>query len=299
MKRKRAPKRPSAGSNVSPAARQSAGQQRSANKKAGRTLARAEVQRSTGNGPGSLLAWTLVFAVVAILIVGAAFVMTQSNSGVPTGTPMPPSAITPANIPSDGRTLGDPSAPVTIDIYGDFRCSACFVFATGGTEQSLVDNYIATGKARLIWHDFLTIDARDGATASRDAANAAWCAADQGKFWVMHDWLYANQSPTEAAAAFTLSRLSDIGKAAGLDMATYQLCLDQGTHDAAIAAEQTATPAQVTATPSILVNGKFVAGADANSWPTYDLIKAAIDAALASPAPSASAGASGSAAPSA
>ena len=162
-----------------------------------------------------------------------------------------------------------------------------------------MDNYVATGKARLVWHDFLTIDDRDGATASRDAANAAWCAADQGKFWVMHDWLYANQSPTEDAAAFTLSRLSDIGKAAGLDMATYQPCLDQGTHDAAIAAEQTATPAQVTATPSILVNGKFVAGADANSWPTYDLIKAAIDAALASPAPSASAGASGSAAPSA
>jgi len=55
-------------------------------------------------------------------------------------------------------------------------------------------------------------------------------------------------------------RLSDIGRAAGLDMSTYQPCLDQGTHDAAIAAEQAATPAQVTATPSILVNGKFVAG---------------------------------------
>jgi protein-disulfide isomerase len=287
MKRKRAPKRPSAGSNVAPAAGQSVGQQRPANKKAGRALTRAGAPESTGYGLGSLLAWTLVFAVVAILIVGAAFLMTQSNSGTPTGTPIPPSAITPASIPSNSRTLGSSTAPVTIDIYGDFRCSACFVFTTQGTEKSLVDNYIATGKARLIWHDFLTIDAHDGATASRDAANAAWCAADQGKFWVMHDWLYANQSPTEDASAFTLSRLSDIGKAAGLEMSTYQPCLDQGTHDAAIAAEQAATPAQVTATPSILVNGKFVAGADANSWPTYDLIKAAIDAALASPAPSA------------
>jgi hypothetical protein len=39
------------------------------------------------------------------------------------------------------------------------------------------------------------------------------------------------------------------------------------------------------------VNGRYVAGANANSWPTYDLIKAAIDAALASPTPSGSAGA--------
>jgi protein-disulfide isomerase len=300
MKRKRAPKRPSSSGDVPPAARQSARQQSLANKETARALARSGTRGSSANGLGSLLIWTLVFAVVAIVIVVGAAFMTRPSGGVPTGTPIPPSAITPTNIPSNGRTLGSPSAPVTIDIYGDFRCSACFVFATQGTEQSLVDNYIATGKASLVWHDFLTIDAHDGATASRDAANAAWCAADQGKFWVMHDWLYANnQSPTENPAAFTMSRLSDIGRAAGLDMSTYLPCLDQGTHDAAIAAEQASTPAQVTATPSILVNGKFVAGANANSWPTYDLIKAAIDAALASPAPSGSASESGSAAPSA
>jgi protein-disulfide isomerase len=167
------------------------------------------------------------------------------------------------------------------------------VFTTEGTEKSLIDTYVATGKARLVWHDYLTIDA-DGSTASRDAANAAWCAADQGKFWTMYDWLYANQSPVEAASAFTMARLSAIGKAAGLDMTAYQACLDAGTHDAAIAAEQTDKPAQVTATPSIVVNGKFVPGATADSWPTYSLISAAIEAALASPTPSPSAGASAS-----
>jgi len=289
MKRKRAPKRPSSSGNVPPAARQS-DRQPPANKEAGRALAgaRAGAQGPTSSDLGSLLVWSLIFAVVAIVIVGAALLMTRSHSGIPTGTPIPPSAITPANIPSNDRTLGDPNAPVTIDIYGDFRCSACFVFTTGGTQKNLVDNYVATGKARLVWHDYLTIDDSDGSTASRDAANAAWCAADQGKFWVMHDWLYANQSPTEDASAFAMIRLSDIGRAAGLDMSTYQPCLDQGTHDAAIAAEQAATPAQVTATPSILVNGKFVAGATSKQWPTYDLIKAAIDAALASPAPSGS-----------
>ena len=312
MRRKQPARRPSAGSNVSTAARPAsgqqgpaagqqgpaAGQQRLPKNGAGRNLARAGGRGFGGAGAGSIVPWSVGFVVIAVAIVAAAVISSQlGGGGSSSGSPVPPSVITPTNIPSDGRTLGDPSAPVTIDVYGDFRCSACFVFTTGGTEQNLVDNYVATGKARLVWHDFITID-RGGTTASRDAANAAWCAADQGKFWVMHDWLYANQSPTEDASAFTQSRLTEIGREAGLDMATYQPCLDQGTHDAAIAAEQTATPAQVVATPSIIVNGKFVAGADANSWPTYDLIKAAIDAALASPAPSASAGASASTAPS-
>jgi protein-disulfide isomerase len=287
------PKRPSSSGRVPSAARQPARQQRLANRAAGRVPARSGTRGSSGNGLGSLLVWSAVFGIVAIVIVGVAIVISQSQSNT-TGAPVAPGATTPINILSSGRTLGNANAPVTIDVYGDFRCSACFVFTTNGTEKSLVDNYVATSKAKLVWHDYLTIDAGDGATASRDAANAAWCAADQGKFWVMHDWLYANQSPTENASAFTMPRLSDIGKAAGLDMSKYQTCLDQGTHDAAIAAEQTAKPAQVTATPSILVNGRYVAGANANSWPTYDLIKAAIDAALASPTPSGSAGAASS-----
>ncbi len=300
MKRKRAPRRPSAGGNVPPVAR-SPRQESPTNKEVGRAPARSGARGSNASSSSSLLGWSAGFGVVALFLVGAAFAMTQNNSGTPTGSPIRPTAITPANIPSSGRILGSPNAPVTIDVYGDFRCSACFVFTTEGTEQSLVDNYVAPGEARLVWHDYLSIDKMSGGTASRDAANAGWCAADQGKFWVMHDWLYANQSPTEDASAFTLARLSAIGRAAGLDMATFQPCLDQGTHDGDIAAEDAAAPALVTGTPAIFVNGKFVAGADADSWPTYDLIKAAIDAALASPAPSASAsaGVSGSASPSA
>jgi protein-disulfide isomerase len=195
---------------------------------------------------------------------------------------MPPGVVTPADIHSDGRTLGSPSAPVTVDLYGDYRCSACYEFTVGGTEQGLVDNYVATGKARLVWHDFLTIDVHDGTTASRDAANAAWCGADQGKFWLMHDWLYANQSSTEDPSAFTPTRLSEIARAAGLDMAKFQPCLDGGMHDAAIAAEASTRPKDATATPAVFVNGKFVGDPAANRVPSYDQIKADIEAVLAS-----------------
>ena len=216
--------------------------------------------------------------VVAVVIVGVAFVTTQLTGGV--GAISAPGVVTPANIPSSGRTLGSLNAPVTIDLYGDFRCSACYQFTMGGTEKSLVDNDIATGKARLVWHDRLIIDELTHQTASRDAANASRCAADQGKFWVMHDWLYANQSPTEDASAFTQSRLADIGRTAGLDMSKFQPCLDHGTHDGEVATENADAPKQVTSTPTVYVNGHYVG--TAGSWPPYDQIKPAIDAALAS-----------------
>jgi protein-disulfide isomerase len=266
------------------AASLSARQRRLANRAGGRSADVGYRARSGGFGP--IVVWSLVFGVIGIVIVAGAFVLTQPRHADPSASPIAPFVTTPATIPADGHTLGSAEAPVTIDIYGDFRCSACYVFATGGTEKALVDNYVANGKAKLVYHDYLSIDKLRGGTASRDAANAAWCAADQGKFWPMHDWLYANSlSPSEDPAAFGPARLKAIGGAAGLDMPTYTTCLTQGRHNADIAAEDAATPAEVNGTPTIFVDGTVVTGPVPNSWPGYDRIKAAIDATTATPSP--------------
>jgi len=243
-------------------------------------LARAGSRPSGSGEMGPLLGWSLAFVVIAAAVIGAAIYITQThNPG--TGSITAPTVVTPSNIPSSDRTLGLANAPVTIDMYGDFRCSACLEFTVGGTEQSLVQNYIATGKARLVWHDRLIIDEISGGNSSRDAANAAWCAADQGKFWTMHDWLYANSS--EDASAFTMARLSEIGQDAGLDMAKFQPCLDAGTHDAAITANDKAESSSIDSTPTLYVDDKIVGVT--GQVATYDQLKAAIDAALANPAP--------------
>jgi protein-disulfide isomerase len=238
------------------------------------------------SGPNRTALYTVVAVIVGLVIVG--FVALNQLGGSKTGgssdalnTPGG-SSLTPTTIPVNGRTLGDPNAPVTIDLYGDFRCSACFQFTEMGTAHQIDTNLIATGKAKLVWHDFTIIDHNDGATASRDAANAAWCAADQNKFWTMHDWLYANQSPTEAPDAFTIDRLLKIGEAAGMDMTTFTPCVKNGTHDAEIASEQASLPSGITGTPSTVVNGTLVNA-------TYDAVKTAVDAAIggsASPAAS-------------
>jgi len=258
-------------------------------------MTRASTRGSGGGGTSSLLLWSVVAVVVAVVVVGGLFLVSQSKTNT-SGAPTPPGVLTPTTIAWNGQTLGNANAPVTIDLYGDFRCSACLIFTLEGTEKNVVDNYVATGKAKVVWHDYLTIDTA-GITSSRDAANAGWCAADQNKFWTMHDWLYANQSADESADSFPKSRLSDIAKAAGMDMTKFQPCLDGGTHNDAIAAEQTSKPAEVTGTPTVFVNGKLV-GVQ-GSVATFDQIKAAIDGIGASPAPSVSAAPSATVAPSA
>ena len=256
----------------------SGGQPRPVDKATARNLARAG-SHSTGSSELSpILGWTVAFVVIAAVVIGAAILISQQNSNAST-TINAPTVVTPSNIATDSRTLGQAGAPVTVDIYGDFRCSACLFFTTGGPEKNLVTDYIATGKVKLVWHDRLIIDENLGGHTSRDAANAAWCAADQSKFWTMHDWLYANSA--ETSTAFTAARLSDIGKQAGLDMSTYQTCLDAGTHDAQITAENAAETATINSTPTLVVNG--TAAADSS----YASLKAAIDAALARPAPTA------------
>jgi protein-disulfide isomerase len=245
----------------------------------------------------------LIGSTVAIVAVMAFIAVVWFATRAPAFSEAPnaPGILTPSNIPANSRTLGQANAPVTLDLWGDFRCSACFNF-TAVQEPQLVQNYVSTGKAKLVWHDLITIDSlQPGVTESRDAANAALCATDQGKFWTLHDWLFANQSADESPGAFTQDRLLTIGKDAGLDTAKYNPCVQQGTHLSDIQAEMSSKPAGISATPSIFVNGKQIQGpVDPNSGrptvPDYATIAAAIDGVLN---PSASPAASGSVTPSA
>jgi protein-disulfide isomerase len=82
-----------------------------------------------------------------------------------------------------------------------------------------------------------------------------------------------------------MARLSEIGKAAGLDMSKYQPCLDQGTHDATIAADDARVSKTIAGTPTLYVNDAQVG--DTGYIPTLAQIKAAVDVALsATPSPS-------------
>lgn len=92
-----------------------------------------------------------------------------------------------------GRYRGAETAPVTIFEFSDFQCPFCGNFERM-TFAALDSAFLKTGKARLIYFNLpLTIHAN-----SWVAAEAAMCASGQGKFWPMHELLFARQKAWES-----------------------------------------------------------------------------------------------------
>jgi len=94
--------------------------------------------------------------------------------------------ISPTFLENGSPILGDPNAPVTLIEFGDYQCHFCNVHFHN-TEHRLLEEFIKTGKVKMIFKDF-TIIGPD----SVDAAHGTHCANDQGKFWKYHDILYNN-----------------------------------------------------------------------------------------------------------
>jgi protein-disulfide isomerase len=174
----------------------------------------------------------------------------------------------------NGVHLGDPNAPVKVDVYEDFRCSVCLYY-TENFEPQIIQSYVDTGKVYYSFHSFIVIDGNDGTDASYRSANAAMCAGEQGRFWDFHDTLFANQV-SEDASLFTDVRLVAMAQNLNLDMTAFNQCYQAKKFASNIQADiSQAHTLNLTGTPSILVDGKLL------QIQTFNDVSAAIDAALA------------------
>jgi protein-disulfide isomerase len=203
--------------------------------------------------------------------------------------PVVPSLIDELTAPTDGYQLGDPGAPVTVDLFEDFQCPYCQRFSLLVLPE-LVDAWVLPGHAQVVFHDFAFLGEE-----SRWAAVAARLAAEQDRFWPFHDLLYSNLLG-ENVGSFTPDRLLVMGRMAGLEMDRFVDGLQvPAARDlwATIEADvrDSAATRGVTATPTVLVDGVKVATPDAASVAT------AIRAALSARQPGTSGGSLGSAAP--
>ena len=115
---------------------------------------------------------------------------------------------------------GSLDAPITIIDLGDYQCSRCRRFATS-VEPLIVENYVNTGKAKLVFKDF-TIYGND----SVNGAIAAHCAADQNKYWELHDHFYENQEAINSGW-LSISNIKKFASEVGLDMEQFNSCLDE------------------------------------------------------------------------
>ncbi|MBE3038637.1 MAG: DsbA family protein [Chloroflexi bacterium] len=220
----------------------------------------------------------LVILLVAAgaLLIAFAFIrpMVLKTQATASAALVPVISITPKaiNTQVDGLHLGDPNAPVKMDVYEDFRCSYCKYY-TQNFETQIIQAYVETGKIYYTFHSFIVVDGNDGTDASYRSSNAAMCAAEQGYFWDYHDTLFANQV-TEDASLFTDERLVIMAQNLNLDMTTFNQCFQEDRYASDIQNDiSQGQSLSITGTPSIFVNGTLIQ--------SFDQLSTVIDAALA------------------
>lgn len=205
--------------------------------------------------------------VAAVLVSGALIYNTGSKDSAPTanvGDVVEPSNAE-VNV-DDDVVLGDPKAPVTLVEFGDYQCPFCKRMFDQ-TEKQLREEYIETGKVKMVYRDFPLDSIHPYA---RSAAEAAECARDQEQYWTYHDALFDRQSeiPTLDFAV--------LAGELGLNTGKFKECYDSKKYAKEVEKDyQDGLKAGVSGTPATFVNGKLISGAQ-----PYSVFKAAIEAEL-------------------
>jgi protein-disulfide isomerase len=145
--------------------------------------------------------------------------------------------------------LGDKNAPILLVEFGDYQCFFCNKFFHD-TEGGIIENYVKTGKVKIIFKDF-TIIGPD----SVSAAEAAHCASDQGKFWEFHDELYNNWAGENNGWA-NVTMLKKFANNLALDSEKFDQCLDSKKYSSLVSSSTTdAKTLGLTGTPGFFVIG--------------------------------------------
>lgn len=179
----------------------------------------------------------------------------------------------------DFNTIGNPDAPIKIDEYSDFQCSFCRVFFENTAEQ-LMESYVADGAVYFEYHSFGDFI---GAESGR-AAESAYCAGDQGKFWEMHDIIFANQAGSNVGA-YADRRLLAFAEKIDLNMDDFRSCFNGGNYKSLVEEDfKNGVLAGIQATPSFVmtyaVNGEVKTVILEGAQP-FDAFQEQIEAALA------------------
>ena len=149
-----------------------------------------------------------------------------------------------------GPSWGAANAPVTIVEFSDFQCPFCSRVLP--QVKQIKEKY--AGKVRIVWRNYPLPFHQQAPLA----AEAAMAADAQGRFWDMHDKLFANQQALDRPA------LEKYAQELGLDVARFKADLDSGKFKQAVEADvkyANSLPGGGMGTPTFFINGKKIAGA--------------------------------------
>lgn len=235
------------------------------------------------NIPKNATPFLVALLVIAAFLIGTMYTkISYLEKGTTAGTvaqaPSQPNQAVPTPAPGQkvdvgvGRleTLGNKNAKVTMIEFSDFQCPFCRSFWRD-TFTQIKKEYIDTGKVRFAYRH-LPLGFHPGAIP---AAEATECANEQGKFWEMHDKIFQEQDKQGTGTIqFTIDDVKKWAKDIGLNLDS---CLDSKKYAKNVTEdEQTAQKIGATGTPTFVINGQLVVGAQ-----PFASFKTLIDAELA------------------
>ena len=185
----------------------------------------------------------LIIIAIAIIAIGLILMIKEGKAPADNNEVVSP-------INTADHFLGDAEAPVQMIVYSDFECPFCVKFA--GTMKEIEDSF--KDKVAITFRHYPL----SGHPEALKAAEASECAAEQDKFWEMHDKLFADNT----ARRMSLDQFKIDAADLGLNQEQFNQCLSIGKYKDKINEQiAEAKKAGVTGTPTIFVNGYIYPGA--------------------------------------
>lgn len=198
---------------------------------------------------------------------GAVDVAPSGNNptAVPPTVQNPPTSNIKITLDDTDPVLGDKDAEITIVEFSDFECPFCQRAANGAVAEFKQSSYFKNGEVNLVYKHLPLNSIHPNA---QKAAEASACAHDQGKFWEMHDIIFANMRQLDVAS------LKVYAGQIGLNQAQFDSCLDGGDKADKVNNDlQQATEAGGRGTPYfVLINedGETTAVSGAQPWVNFE-----------------------------
>ena len=222
----------------------------------------AETQKSGAN----LVIVSIIVALVSFGIGYFAGNHTKGDGVSTADTAMPGSAAAPSYVAKgsmedspiipvgESPVLGNPDAPVTIVEFSDYQCPFCQRGAS--TLKELYQKY--PNDVRIVFKNYPLPFHKEAPAASK----AALAAAEQGKYWEMHDKLFDNYKKFKANASDMKSFAAGLAKDIGLDVAKFNTAFDKPEYDKMIQEDMAlGGKIGVRGTPHFFINGVRISGA--------------------------------------
>jgi protein-disulfide isomerase len=200
--------------------------------------------------------WIVIGMVLLVVVTGVVFSLFSQNSkenaslaGLD-GTTLKPAITSTIDTANGSPITFDNGAVTVIDVWEDPQCPVCKLFedANGDYIESLIREKKATVRYHVL--SFLGDE-------SVRAANASFCAADEGQYLDFHHALYAVQSPLENSGFWSNETLVNIGKKIGITSKSFEDCVTKGSKIEVVKANyDSMTKFGVQGTPTVFINGK-------------------------------------------